>query len=266
MAKQVITVPASKTPQTVTIETNDPVITIAGTTPLDPVIPPPVVDPPPVVTPPPTIGYIQTYSNGFDKASDLDPNQLGKGSVSTTITKGSAGSFKAVVNVGDPPISSGFRSEQQYNGVAQNPKEGKFEYDIYFESFDKVAWGGCSFQMHPGGNDNGGSALFFMEVAQQKWNTYCWQKSYQDGYDKCVPINLKQWYHLEIQWNWSLKTDGYFKVFIDGQLYWSYSGVTQISSDQPYLKIGENNWGNNAKTAPHGMTLYIDNFVVYKKN
>lgn len=263
MAKQVITVSASKTPQTVTIETNDPVITIAGGTPLDPVIPPPVVDPPPVVTP----GYTQTYANGFDKASDLDPNQLGKGSISNTVVDNSAGSFKSLVQYGDQPISSGFRSEQQYNGAAQNPKEGKFTMDVYFESWDHFGWGACfPFQMHPGGNDNGGSALFFMEACQQKWNMYCFAKGYQDSYQSCDPITPKKWYSFEAQYLWSLNKDGYFRIYIDGKLYWSYTGPTQMSNDQPYLKIGSNHFGANARTSPHGMVAYIDNFVVYKKN
>lgn len=262
MAKQVINVPASKTPQVVTIETSDPVVTITGGTPLDPPIPPPIVDPPPVT------GYTPIYTNGYDKDSDLDHlhEQLGRGTISTTITKNSAGSFKSVVHVGDTDISSGFRCENQYDSNLTVP-EGAVDMDILFEKWESPGWGGCvGLQYHPGGNDNGGSALLFMEGAQQKWNMYFWAKGYMDAYAKPTPINANQWYHLRYETKWTKGTDGYVRVFIDGKLYWSYTGQTLISSDIPYMKTGQNNYANGAKVAPHGMTLYIDNFVVSKKN
>jgi len=267
MSKITFTVPASKTPQTVSFDLQDTVVpTISGTTPLDPVVPPPVVDPPPVVTPPAT-PYSIVYSNGYDKDSDLDHAhlQLGKGVVSTTVTKNSAGSFKSIVNVGDQPISSGFRSENQYDSSLTLP-EGAVDFDINFEKWESPGWGGCCIQWHPGNNDNGGSALLFMEVAQKNWNVYFWGKGYQDSYSKVTPINPNQWYHLRFETKWTRDNTGYIRVFIDGNLYWSYTGQTLISSDIPYVKDGQNNWANNAKTAPHGMTLYIDNFVISKKN
>lgn len=272
MAKQVITVPASKTPQTVTIETNDPVITIAGGTPLDQVIPPPVVVPPitPPVIPPTATGYTLSYSNGYDKDSDLDHlhEQLGKGTISTTVTKNSAGSFKGIVNVGDDETSSGFRSENQYMEASQNPKEGAVQFDFLLESLTPISWGGSNCQWHPGGQDNSGSALFFMEVAQQKWNMYCWKKGYYDSYGKPTPIVLNKWYHIRHEFNWSLNSDGYWRVYIDGLLYWSFTGATQISKDQPYFKLGFNffSGATNQKISVHGGVGYWDNLVIEKKN
>lgn len=222
-----------------------------------------------VVTPPAT-GYTLTYSNNYDKDADLDKVhlQLGKGVISTTVFKTAPGSFKSIVNVGDKAISSGFRSENQYSDVSQNPKEGAVEYDIQFESWESPGWGGSSIQWHPSGNDNSGSALFFLETAQQNFNVYAFSKGYQDGYQAVTKIIAKKWYHIRWEFNWSLNTDGYFRIFIDGVLYWSFTGKTQISSDQPYLKVGQNFFSGSANqsTAVHGGVIYYDNLKVYKKS
>lgn len=229
------------------------------------------VQPADVIVVPPPIGYTLLYSNGYDKTTDLDTvhQQLGLGTISTTITKdGTGGSFKSIVNVAQPAISSGFRSENQYGDAAQNPKEGAVEYDVYFDSWQSPGWGGSSIQWHPSGNDNGGSALFFLETAQQNFNVYAFSKGYQDGYQAVTKIIPKKWYHIRWEFKWSLNTDGYFRIFIDGVLYWSLSGKTQISSDQPYLKVGQNffSGSSNQSTSVHGGIIYYDNLKVYKKS
>lgn len=226
--------------------------------------------PPVVVTPPPNTGYTITYSNGYDKDADLDHThlQLGKGIVSTTTFKTAPGSFKGTVSLGDKAISAGFRSENQYMDASQNPKEGAVSYDWLLESINPVSWGGDIAQWHPGGSDNGGSALFFMEAAQGLFNMYCWKKGYYTSYGNPDKIEIGRWYHIRYEFLWSLKADGYWRVYIDGNLYWSYSGPTQISSDQPYLKIGWNffSGSSNQSTSVHSGTAYWDNLTIEKKN
>lgn len=129
MPKQIITVPPSTTSQTIEVEIPDTVsqviitdipnefpFIIKGTT------TPGVPEVPPVVEPP-SVGYTLAYSNGFDKITDLSPNQIGVARetdslakyFSTSITKDSAGAFKSIVPAGGNNLSSGNRSEQQLN-------------------------------------------------------------------------------------------------------------------------------------------------------
>lgn len=210
--------------------------------------------------------YVLTYFNGFDKAEDITSNQLGNGSVGGAIVKSGSGSFHSVVKAGDPSISNGWRSEQQWTKPLQNPKEGAVQFDIYFESWEKPDWGASCIQWHPNNNDNGGSALFFMEVCQQKWNMYCWKNGYMDRYDKPSAIKPGQWYNIRMEFKWSQYPDGYFNVLIDNKPYWSYTGATQMSEDQPYLKLGQNHFpGTPDDPSPHGMVLDYDNLKIFTK-
>jgi len=226
----------------------------------------PVVPPvePPVVVPPVNNGYSLFYSNGFDKKSDISDNQLGKGYFTTEFFKSGTGSFKSIVSTGDPSISSGWRSEQQYSS---GPKEGYIQFDIWIDSWQNENWGASCFQFHPGNQDNKGSALYFMEVCQQKWNTYDWKRGYQTSYGSPSTINAKQWYKFRLEYNWSRNSDGYFKTYIDGKLYNTFTGVTQISNDFPYAKLGQNHFSSSSGSgSPHGMVIYYDNFEWGAKN
>lgn len=219
---------------------------------------PPTV--PPVNPPPPSTseGYNLTYSNGFDKSSDLSADQLGKGSISPKVFKSGTGSFKSVVSVGDVAISSGFRSEQQYTGAAQNPVIGKLSYDVLYESFQQPGWGGSSIQWHPQG---GGSAFLFLETAEGSFSVYQYKKGYSSSFGK---ITLNQWYHVDWEFFWSQKADGYAKLFIDGKNVWSYSGP-MYEGGLPYIKLGQNFFSNVdlSKGSQHGGTVYFDNLNIF---
>lgn len=216
---------------------------------------PPVTNPPPPST---SDGYALTYSNGFDKSSDLSSDQLGKGSISNKVFKSGTGSFKSVVNVGDAAISSGFRSEQQYTGTAQNPLKGKVSYDVLYESFQNPGWGGSSIQWHPQG---GGSAFLFLETAEGAFSVYQYKNGYSSSFGK---ITLNQWYHIDWEFNWSQKSDGYAKLYIDGKNVWSYSGP-MYEGGLPYIKCGQNFFSSVdlSKGSQHGGTVYYDNFQIF---
>lgn len=221
--------------------------------------------PPVIVVPPTTPGYTVTYTNGYDKKSDFSDDQLGNGSLSTTIFKSGTGSFKSVVSAGDVAISSGFRSEQQYTGAAQNPLEGRTEYDVRYESFEKPGWGGSSIQWHPYG---GGSAFLFLETAEGNFSVYQYIKGYGASLGKII---LGQWYHIAWEIKWSTGNDGYARLIIDGKLIWSYTGATwdaKLSTAPPYVKLGVNYFSTVPLTqgSQHGSVIYYDNFTVSKKN
>lgn len=218
--------------------------------------------PAPPITPPtvPPAGYTQTYSNNFDAGTILNQDQLGRGVISTSIFRSGTGSFKSEVRVGDPSISSGFRSEQQYTGTAQNPKEGAVEYDALYESWQSPGWAGSSIQWHPQG---GGSAFLFLETAQQTFNTYQFKQGYKNTTTKITP---NRWYHFRWEFKWSTASDGYARLYIDGSKFYEYSGAT-YSGAQPYLKLGQNFYSDSQDQtkAVHGGVVYYDNFSVLTK-
>jgi hypothetical protein len=216
-----------------------------------------------VVTPPPT-GYKLTFSKDFDLASDFSINQIGRGVMSTTVVKTGKGSFKSEVRVGDDAISQGFRSEQQYQDAGANPTEGAVEYDALYESFTQPGWGGSSIQWH---ENNVGTASLSLYTAEQKFNVYTLGKGYQQN---GPAISINRWYHIRWEFKWSLKTDGYVRLFIDGIQTFTYSGVTLDPKDSglPYIKLGQNFWSSdpNPLKSVHGGVVYYDNFKVYTKS
>lgn len=282
MPTQIIKVPPSTTEQSIEITIPDTIpytaqvdipnefsFVVKGTTaPTNPV-PPVVVDPPPVAA-----GYTLTASEGYDSLNSLTPNQIGvtseKASLapyfSTTITKESPGAFRSIVPAGGNNISQGQRSEQQYNDASHNPVEGAVEYDVYYEHA-ALPGNGSSIQWHP---NNGGSALLFLHTLNLKFqvgrsidlkagNVNNAINYYQTGTLK--DIEPKRWYKLRWEFKWSTGTDGYARLFIDGQLYYTFTGRTQDADGQPYVKIGQNRWNNLTGDS----VVYFDNVKFYAK-
>jgi hypothetical protein len=217
----------------------------------------------PAPTPPPS-GYTETYKNGYDTNSDINSNQLGRGSISPSVFKTGTGSFRSEVRAGDPPISSGWRSEQQYDQASQNPKIGALEYDAYYENWGSADGGGHTMQWHP--NTGGASAIVSLQNMDGKFKvvrSLGGTNWYQGGVLQGVISN--RWYHLRWEYNWSTGSDGYIRLYIDGVLYYSFNGKTADGSGQ-YTKVGTNRWPNSGNTMTKTSVCYYDNLVISKLN
>lgn len=215
-----------------------------------------VTNPPPVDPPPPTGNLL--YSNPYDKASDINANQLGRGSISTFALVGS-GSFRTEVRGSDEAISSGYRSEQQYDGSQYMPAEGVYEYDVYYENWKAVSGGGHSVQWHP--KSIGGSAVLSLQNYGGKFNvvrSLGGTNSHQSGTLLTTKPNV--WYHMRWEIKWSTGNDGYIKLYIDNSLYYSFTGKT--SDGGQYLKVGQNRW---SMKSGENTVVYYDNLRILKK-
>jgi hypothetical protein len=229
------------------------------------------VTPPPVdtTTPPPVTGYTLNYSNGYDKSTDINSNQLGRGSISTTTFKTGTGSFRSEVRAGDPPISSGWRSEQQYDGTTYNPIEGAVEYDVYYENWKDVSndGGGHSIQWHP--NTGSASAIISLQNYNNKFDvvrSIAGTNYHQNGILRSVVSN--KWYHMRWEFKWTTGNGGYVRLFMDNEStpYFSFTGQTADGSGQ-YLKVGQNRWPwTNGANMGFTTVCYYDNLKIYKKN
>lgn len=219
--------------------------------------PPPA--PPPVIVEPPAVGYSLSYSNDYEQASDINTNQLGLGK--QTVFEG-RGVFWAEYKAGGAAISSGYRSEQEYNlkyFPQANPVEGKLSVEMYFKDYKPTGWGAHSLQAHPNNNN---SAVFLLYHTEGQFNfarSLNGANFYQSGTLK--PIEANKWYKVSIEFKWSSGADGYFRCYVDGVLQMSYKGPTQDGSGQPYWKIGINFFNNKSS----GIVLY-DNLNIYKKS
>lgn len=222
-------------------------------------------------------GYELTYQNGYDKLSDLSPNQIGiKDQSAVTrelpkyldlvIANNSPGSFKSIVPSGGNNVSSGQRSEQQYNDEKQNPAEGMFEYEVMYRH-GALSGDGSSVQWHP---NNSGSSLVGLHTTKGRFqvfrsidlaagNVRNAVNYYQTGALKAIEQN--RWYRMRWLIKWSTGNDGYVKLYIDGELYYTFTGRTQDSDGKPYFKLGVNRWNNLS-----GETIVnYDNLRIYKK-
>jgi hypothetical protein len=242
--------PPSLTEQTVTVEVSDPMLigsTITGTTPPTTTTPPPV-DPPPTTTPGLT-GYGTIVS--FKEFNTLDPAQLGKGKVVKSPTNPNQNVFNAIVDAGDPPISSGYRSEQNWD---QTPTEGGCEFDIYFiKTYDSsLIW-----QIH--GNTSGTSGVTSIWMAGN--NKIQLITSDENHNNKYFPIDwtfsLNKWYHFRHEV--FLSASGYHRLFIDKKLVVSVNGKMNDSKGA-YGKIGINQFDNKGSSS-----ILYDSFTIFKK-
>jgi hypothetical protein len=208
-------------------------------------------------------GYTLTYSNGYNTSLDISSNQLGRGGLSTSLYNVGPGSFRSEVRAGDDPISSGWRSEQQYDGAEQNPTEGAVEYDVYYENWGGFDGGGHSIQWHPA--TSGGSAIVSLQNYSGKFDVtldYDGIVYHQSGTLKTCASNT--WYHLRWEFKWSTGTDGYVRLFVDGVQTFNYSGQSADGSGQ-YLKVGQNRWPSGSGNMLTTSVCYYDNLKIYKK-
>jgi hypothetical protein len=275
MPKQLITVPPSTTTQVIEVDIPDTIsqvvvtdipnefpFIIKGTT-------QPGEPEPPQPEDPPIEGYELTAEEGYDKLSELSPNQIGVRKetdslakyFSASITKDSPGAFKAIVPAGGNNLSNGNRSEQQYNDDEHNPLEGAIEYDAFYENWDNVrSHSGHTFQVHP--HTGGASAIISLQNYSGRFDVV---KSIRGvntrihNVSKAVKANI--W--ISHRWEYKLSTgsDGYWRLFIDGEKICDYKGQTADGSGQ-YLKIGQNKWGS----MPTETVVYYDNVKIYSKD
>lgn len=239
------------------IASNDSIVRITVSKIKKTVIAVPPVD---TSTPPPVSGNV-IYSNNFDKAADINSNQLGAGGLSTTIYKNGPGSFRSEVPANADQISSGWRSEQQYpESYSPDNTAMTYEYDIYFESLPDVA--GLAVQWH--GNTKGTSGQLAMWIGGGKFMVMRnvigpagTDNIYQPG--PLMTIEEKRWYHFKWEIKFTSGNTGYVRCFIDNSLYYSVTGKTSDGSGQ-YLKAGQNLFAKPKKLS----RLYVDNLRIYK--
>src|SRR5690606_2518464 len=232
--------------------------------------PPVVVQPPtqPEVPPPSTgyEGYRKILSMGFNTSAEIPTTQGPRNRLSTDIKTEGAGSFRSEVRSTDQSTSSGYRGEIQYSSSKYKPVEGILEYDVYYENWRAFGGGGHTIQWHP---DNGtGSATLCLygydgkfQVVRNLGSKYDGANYYQSG--TLMSITPNKWYKLRWEFKWAT-SGGYIRLYIDGKLYYSYSGETMNSSTgMPYLKLGQNRWNMKSGT---NTVIYYDNMQLYEKS
>jgi hypothetical protein len=211
----------------------------------------------------PTPGYTLTYQNNFNVPADVDSNQLGRGGLSSNQSVSGGFSFRSEVRAGDAPISSGWRSEQQYDGANQNPTEGAVEYDVYYENWGNFDGGGHSVQWHP--NTSGGSAIISLQNYSSTWDVTRDPNGTVTHQNNAPAHQSNRWYHLRWEFKWSTGSDGYCRLFVDGVQTFSFNGPTADGSGQ-YFKLGQNRWPSGSGNMKTTSVCYYDNLKIYTRN
>jgi hypothetical protein len=204
------------------------------------------------------------YSTGYDQQSDIvnSSNQLGQGSISTSVYKIGPGSFKSLVNSNSASnISGGWRSEVQYSSsYSPNGADITVEYDTYYEKL--FTQDGLNVQWH--GNTQGTSGQMALwisggkfEVVRNIIGTEGAPNIHQSG--TLMPVQLNKWYNMRWEIRFSTGSDGYVRLYIDNVLYYSVTGQTCDGSGQ-YLKVGTNRWNVTTESI-----VYFDNLKIWKK-
>lgn len=217
---------------------------------------------PATTTPPPSGGGnygTLTFSAGYNSSSEVNTQQGMYNTVSSVQRTEGAASFRSEVRGNQASQSSGYRSEMQYNSSSANPIEGVWEYDVYYENWRAVSGGGHSIQWHP--NSSSGSAVLSLQNYGGKFNvvrSLNGTNYHQQG--TLMTTQPNKWYKMRWEIKWSTGSDGYIRLYIDGNLYYSFTGRT--SSGGQYFKVGQNRW--NMRTGDNTV-VYYDNLKVYRK-
>lgn len=220
---------------------------------------PPPVDT--VITPPPATNYgTLIYQNDYSKASDINNNQLGEGYFSGI---DQVGCFKSYVT-GKVKTSGSFRSEQQFDGASFNPNEFVLEYDALYENWKNFgANTGHVVQWHPHGDGLSATLSIYgyqgvFEVVRNISGT-----NYRDGKYTTTNRNIPSNKFIKHRWEvkWSTGNDGYERLYLDGVLFWSFTGKTKFESENPYFKLGQNRW----EVIGGSSAVYYKNLKIWKK-
>lgn len=209
------------------------------------------------------------FQTGYDNTSTINTNQGPLNKISTTIYKTAPGSFRTEAGPGTN-VSNGYRSEMQYSGSTYNPAVVTVEYDVYYENWKAFGGGGHSIQWHP--QSSSGSAVLSLQNYGGKFNvvrSLGGSNFHQQSTQMTTLPN--RWYKMRWEIKWSGGTDGYIRLYIDGALYYSFTGKT-TDVGTPYLKVGQNRW-NTSTSMGVNTVVYYDNLkiwnsagVVYNKN
>lgn len=223
---------------------------------------PPVPQQPTDTVKPTNYGTL-TYQVGYDKASDINTGQGPLNKISTLVYVTAPGSFRTEAGDKSTLQSAGYRGEMQYNGAEQNPTEGVWEYDVYYEDWKSFAGGGHSVQWHP--NSSSGSAVLSLQNYGGYFNVVRSLNGTNSGQKgTLMQVIPNKWYKMRWEIKWG--TSGYIKLYIDNALYYSYTG--QTSTGGVYFKLGQNRWSttcNNCAPSGPNAVVYYDNLKIYRK-
>lgn len=203
-----------------------------------------------VIIPPPTAGYELTYELNFTKPEDIDPDDHGQ--------KGNSYLDNGWFRSRPADVSAGIRGEVQLDNN-RLPIEGATEYEAQYLY---VVQNQChSFQIH--GSTDGSSAILAMWHING--NFVVRTNSGGPNVSQSQPtkkIVVGQVY--KIRWEYKIGASGYYRVYIDGQLYASYTGKIQNGSSQ-WIKLGFNGGFDNNKTEAMRSDIKYTNWKIYKK-
>jgi hypothetical protein len=201
------------------------------------------------------------YSTGYDQLSDIvnSSNQLGQGSISTSVYKVGPGSFKSLVNTSPlSNISAGWRAEVQYSqSYSPDGADITVEYDVNYEKL--FTDNGLTTQWHGNASGTSGQLSLWIQGGQ-----FMVMRSVQTGVNQyqsgtLMTVQANKWYHMRWEIRFSSGSDGYVRLYIDNVLYYSATGKTSDGTGQ-YLKIGTNRWNISTESI-----LYYDNLKIWKK-
>lgn len=194
-------------------------------------------------------------SCGYDKMTDITTNnaQYGEGTVSNAIFKSGLGSFYSK----PANRSNGTRSEVQYT-ADETPLEGVIEYDVLYEVV--IPDNGHSLQFHP--ETEGGSAVLGIWHEDGKFVVYRWKAGglYKQPQKADKTIETNKWYHMRLEYKFH-DTAGYYRWYIDDELYASVSNTFVGDGSGQYLKVGYNGWDPSSSKS----RIYYDNLKIWKK-
>jgi len=221
---------------------------------------------PPVdtVKPPPT-GFTLVLDKTFAVGTTLSEGQKGRGSISTAIFP--EGAFKAWYQAGDAAISSGFRSEQQYDGsLTPNDRDLIIELEEQFETMSTSVQG-LNNQWH--GNQSGtsgsgsmwiGGGQFMFQIQPDGCNGCgnVYQQVQADG-SPLMRVEVGKLYKFRYEIRWANNSSGYIRVYINGKLYYSLTGKNCDGRGQ-YFKTGINLFDNK-----NTVKVHIKNLKIWRK-
>lgn len=229
-----------------------------------PVSTPPVTTPPPVVTPPASTTELvnEKFESGWGV---MRPTQITHGTVA--ISSNGTKSFRAEVLANDPPKSSGYRDELRLPEKVSDQGHMLYEYDFYIESAPGTY--GSFVQWHPNNDFGSGTLLLynysgsFQVIRNLKCGSgprdYC--NYYQDP-TKLMKWVAKKWYAVKWDIIWSTGSNGKIDLYLDGKLYYSYTGRTMVD-EGVYFKLGMNRWAGDGVSSPGSTwTLWYDNIKI----
>lgn len=255
--QKTIIVPPSSTPTTVTVDIADPIIQVTqqGGTPIVEV-PPVVVEPPATDTGIPATAKILLQTDFSKGLQTAEPSQIGKGAI---VDRNGEKVFRAYVPRESARISSGYRSELRYTSIQDSGRKmyyGEITVDKVPPNGETQVW-----QWHP---DNAtGSSTLRLNITGNKFTITRDITGKGNIYEKFTRAIIPgQKYRLLWDINWSSRSDGFAKLYIDGQLAWSVTGPTMQPNTGVYGKAGINTW-DSAGGAPDGDAVVFIHKLIF---